>query len=398
MTRSTDTALYPQTRSEMSADGAMHRRLHASWILEDARDARIRSLEQGILDLRASLANAAGDADSRMQLSLDAAGLGTWERDLQTSAGHWSARMAALHGVAPDHIPSHEDWLARIDQADRQGMHNAMASLLSGAADHYEASYRYLRPDGAPRWIWSRGAVIQRDPATGRAVRIAGVARDDTEQREMEVRRDLLAREVDHRAKNALAVVQSVVRLTRGETVKDYARAVDGRIAALARAHDLLSRATWTGAGLADILDHELAPYVPGRHADANRGRATFSGPDVTLAASAVQPMSMALHELVTNAAKYGALSTLSGNLHVRWHIEPVRAALRLCWVEQGGPILDARPTRRGFGTRVLDGTIRHQLGGTVQLLWEPEGLVCDIQIPSRQVAAVQPRGRCANG
>jgi two-component sensor histidine kinase len=305
--------------------------------------------------------------------------------------------MASLHGVAPDHVPNYDAWLARIDLADRTMMHAAMAALLAGTSDHFEATYRYICPNGAQRWIWSRGSVIQHDPATGQAVRVAGVSRDDTERRDMDARRELLAREVDHRAKNALAVVQSVVKLTKASSVGEYARAVEGRISALTRVHDLLSRNTWAGAELRDIVLHELAPYRPTRDS-GSPGQVILAGPDVTLAASAAQPLSMALHELATNAAKYGALSTSTGMLKVSWAIEPAAGALRLRWVERGGPVLTSRPSHRGFGSRVLDGTIRHQIGGSLTLLWEPEGLVCDVYIPPRQVTAVHVEGQPRNG
>lgn len=360
----------------------------------DPRDQTIGALQRTIGQLQDRLSEATQGAEARVRLSLEAAGLGAWERNVRTGCGIWSPRMAELHGVTTDQIPSMDEWLARIDVADREAMHQTTFALLQGESDHFEASFRYLRPDGTERWIWSRGAAIEHDPATGRAIRIAGVSRDDTERRNAEARRDLLAREIDHRAKNALAVVQSVIKLTRADTVQGYARAVEGRIAALSRAHDILSRTTWAGAELTAILDHELAPFLTTN----TGGRANLDGPSITLAPSAAQPLSMAIHELTTNAAKYGALSVPAGTLRVQWRIEPATGTLRLCWAERGGPQIDHRPGRKGFGTRVLDGTIRHQLGGTLQMLWEAEGLVCDIHIPPRQVAAVSARTKAADG
>lgn len=339
--------------------------------------------------LRTGLAEARLTTEAGLGPALEGAGLGAWDRHLRTGAGAWSARMADLHGAAPNAAPSYDEWLTRVHPDDRAALHAAMADTLAGTSASFEVTYRYRRPDGATRWIWCRGAVVERDPG-GAPLRIAGVARDDTERREADERRDLLAREVNHRAKNALAVVQAVLRLTRAETATDFADAVSGRIAALARAHDLLARSTWAGADLHTVITQELAPFVePGAIAPGTTSlqRVTLIGPPVTLASAAAQPVTMALHELATNAAKHGALSVADGRVSVRWWIEAASHALRLLWVELGGPALAGRPNRLGFGTRVLEGTVRGQLGGTSRIVWEPEGLVCDLRIPAQHVA-----------
>ena len=321
--------------------------------------------------MRAALACAGREAEERLRSALDGAGVGTWGLELRSGAGGWSARMAEMHGAAADAMPTHAEWLARIHPEDRRAMHGALAATLAGEAPHYEASYRYSRPDGGLLWVWVRGAVAARDPGTGAALSIAGVAR-----------------EVDHRAKNALAVVQSVLRLTKADDPRGYARAVEGRIAALARAHNLLARNTWAGAGLRAILSQELAPYLASNDGAAPRGRALLDGQPVTLAPGAAQPLSMALHELTTNAAKHGALSVPAGRVVVAWWVEPAGGALRLRWTERGGPEVAGRPARRGFGSRVLEGTMCSQLGGSTRTLWEPEGLVCEMHLPARHVAS----------
>ncbi len=356
---------------------------------------RVAELEAEVEALRGALARAWRETEERLRSALDGAGVGTWGLDLRSGVGVWSARMAEMHGVAAGAVPTHAEWLARIHPEDRPAMHGALAAALAGEAPHYEAAYRYSRPDGAVPWVWVRGAVAARDPGTGAALSIAGVSRDDTERGEAEARRDLLAREVDHRAKNALAVVQSVLRLTKADDPRGYARAVEGRIAALARAHNLLARNTWAGASLRAILAQELAPYLAGNDGAAPRGRALLDGLPVTLAPAAAQPLSMALHELATNAAKYGALSVPEGRVVVAWWVEPAGGALRLRWTERGGPGVAGRPARRGFGSRVLEGTVRSQLGGLTRTLWEPEGLVCEMHLPARHVAG---GGDCSCG
>jgi PAS domain S-box-containing protein len=214
----------------------------------------------------------------------------------------------------------------------------------------------------------------------GRILGVAAIFRDMRQRKAAEERQTLLAREVDHRAKNVMAVVQSIVQLTRERDPETFKRAIAGRIAALARAQTLLAEDRWSGADLHTLLTGELDPFL-GEH------RAGLDGPSIALPPGAAQPVAMAVHELATNAVKYGALSTAAGHLDVSWRITqgldsvPV---LRLCWTERGGPLIAGVPTRRGFGSRVLEGTVRGQLGGHVRLEWERSGLVCEIEVPLR--------------
>jgi two-component sensor histidine kinase len=201
-------------------------------------------------------------------------------------------------------------------------------------------------------------------------------------------RQELLMRELDHRAKNALAVVQAALRLTPKDDPSAYARAVEGRVAALARAHTLLARAQWTGADLRAMAEGELAPFLDtGASAPGAGPRAELDGPPLALKPGAAQALSMALHELATNATKHGALSASGGRVSLSWRVDRASGELRLRWVERGGPRVSAPPARRGFGSRVLDGTVRGQLGGAVSRAWEPAGLVCEVGVPLAQVA-----------
>jgi two-component sensor histidine kinase len=208
---------------------------------------------------------------------------------------------------------------------------------------------------------------------------VAAIFRDLRQRKAVEERQALLAREVDHRAKNALAVVQTMLRLTRADDVPSFARAVEGRVAALARAQTLLAEGHSDGADLHSMLRGELAPFLAGQRAD-------LDGLAVVLPPGTAQPLAMAVHELATNAAKHGALSVPEGRVTVSWRFEGRAAGLlRLRWAEAGGPPLPGPPTRRGFGSRVLDGTVRGQLGGAVSLTWARTGLVCEIEVPLRR-------------
>ncbi|WP_052215202.1 HWE histidine kinase domain-containing protein [Belnapia sp. F-4-1] len=209
---------------------------------------------------------------------------------------------------------------------------------------------------------------------------VAVLFNDITGRKAADERQVLLTREVDHRAKNALAVVQSMLRLTRAVDMPGYVRAVEGRVAALARAQTLLARDRWAGTDLRALLEGELAPFL-----GAGGTRAALDGPEVSLPASAAQPLTMAMHELATNAVKYGALSKAAGCVSVSWRVEREPGGpmlLRLRWAEAGGPPVAGAPKRHGFGGRLLDGTVRAQLGGKVSFAWEPAGLVCGIEVP----------------
>jgi len=197
---------------------------------------------------------------------------------------------------------------------------------------------------------------------------------DITERKNAEERQSLLVREVDHRARNALAVVQSIVRLTRAESKEAYVAAVEGRITALSRAHVLLSQSRWQGASLRRILDEELDPY---RRTEAEKIAAR--GPEVFLEPATAQILALALHELATNAAKYGALSSPHGRVRLSWELDGERLTLQ--WIETGGPPVRA-PFVEGYGTRVISASVERQLDGGAAFDWRPEGLHFRMSIP----------------
>jgi len=183
-----------------------------------------------------------------------------------------------------------------------------------------------------------------------------------------------VTREVDHRARNALAVVQSIVRLTRAKSVDDYMSALEGRIGALSRAHILLSKSRWEGADLGRLVEEEMAPYRVGEGE-----RILISGPPVVLQPATAQTLALALHELATNAAKYGALSAIAGQVRVTWQVAD--SALLLEWGETGGPHT-VKPSIQGYGTRVIAASIERQLGGRTVFDWRPQGLNFTLAVP----------------
>jgi PAS domain S-box-containing protein len=210
-----------------------------------------------------------------------------------------------------------------------------------------------------------------------------GVLRDVTERRASEERQTLLAREVDHRAKNALAVVQSMLRLTPARDIKSFVAAVEARVTALARAHSLLSQEGWRAADFRAVADRELAAHAR-RKGQSNA--ITLEGPPFRLPSIMVQPMAMVLHELAANAVKHGALSAASGEVRLVWRVDEADDLLHLQWTESGGPDVSP-PSRRGFGSRLIEATVRSQLGGTLERHWKKGGLVCEFHIPLNRIS-----------
>ena len=190
----------------------------------------------------------------------------------------------------------------------------------------------------------------------------------------------LLAEEVDHRARNVVAVIQAIMRLTRSDSVDEYIATLDGRIGALSTAHKLLATSRWEGADLRRLVDEELAPY---RGHDGER--VEIIGPAVLLPSSIAQTIALALHELVTNAAKYGALSVETGRIMISWDTDPEQLSLR--WSESGVPAIKP-PSRGGYGTRVITGGIEGQLGGRATFNWRSDGLICTLLVPYRGAAS----------
>lgn len=201
----------------------------------------------------------------------------------------------------------------------------------------------------------------------------AALSQASDAQRQTAEHQALLMREVDHRAKNALTVVQTIIRLTSAERPADFVDAVDGRIAALARAHTLLAKSRWRGADLSTLIGEELMPY-----GDAE-ARIALDGPPVTLQADAVQSIGLLFHELATNAAKHGALSSPAGRITVVWQIGPA-GDLEVTWGEEGGPPISGPPGRQGFGSTILAAAAT-QVGGSAVQEWEPAGLRCSFRI-----------------
>ena len=342
--------------------------------LESRVAARTAELEAQTERLRRS--------EDRRSIALSAGDMGSWEVDLATGQIEWDDGPYRIFGVDPaSFVPTVAGIEAMMHPDDREK--SALSSILASQQARFQTEFRIVRPSGELRWCYGAGIILS-DPA-GKALRMTGVTVDITERKRAEERQALLAREVDHRAKNTLAVVLSMLRLTRAPTIDAFIATIEGRVHALAATHNLLSATRWEGAELGKIVDEEMAPY----HA-SHRRRVNTGGPRVILLPATAQAVALALHELATNAAKYGAFSTDTGTLGVTWRSDG--DTMLLDWTESGGPPT-VEPARLGLGLTIVRSSIEAQFRGAVIYDWRPDGLRCRLTIPVAPAAgaAAQP-------
>jgi PAS domain S-box-containing protein len=229
------------------------------------------------------------------------------------------------------------------------------------------------RPDGTRICFMPYPTPLRDD--SGTLLGAVNMLVDITTRKQAEERMMLLTGEVDHRSNNLLAVIQAMLRLTKADTAEEFQAAFQGRLRALANVQRLFSVSRWTGASIKTIIEEELRPYGSN---DAKR--VSITGSDVRLPAALAQAIAVSVHELATNAAKYGSLSKASGKIDVSWKTDAADNLL-LHWTESGGPQI-AEPLRKGFGVGAVDGVIR-TLSGKISRQWKPEGLVCELSFPS---------------
>ncbi|MBW8813015.1 MAG: PAS domain-containing protein [Caulobacterales bacterium] len=301
--------------------------------------------------------------------------------DFETGAAAWvGGRTDAVydHSIeeltqgGPEFIRAliHPDDLAKIPARLAE-----LAARPDGDVVEFELRVRWR--NGVYRWILDRAVVFERD-GSGRILKTLSAAIDIDERKRAEERRSLLINELNHRVKNTLAAVQSIARQTlRSDRPADQTLELfNARLVALSAAHNILTRENWEGAGLREIVAGALSPFEA-------QGRIFVEGPDVRLSAHAAVALAMALHELATNAVKYGALSADAGEVRLAWRVGRAGGSgrLELEWREQGGPPVQA-PRLRGFGSRLLTQGLPAELDGVAELEFAPQGVVCRISAP----------------
>jgi PAS domain S-box-containing protein len=293
-------------------------------------------------------------------------------KDLNSVISTWNRGAERLFGYSAQEVIGKP--VTILIPPDRQDEEPVILERIrrDERTEHFETVR--LRRDGSPVDISLTVSPIK--SAEGKIVGASKIARDITEKKRSEAQIAILAREAEHRAKNVLATVQATIHLTQSDTPEGLKQAIEGRIQALANVHRLFVESRWQGAELHSLAKEELAAFSQGREK-----RVQIDGPSVLLEPNAAQAIAVTLHELATNAAKYGALSVTDGHIRVEWSHEQNRR-LVLRWTEKGGPPVEP-PTRRGFGARVMEKMVRGQLRGELHFDWYPDGLACEIVLPA---------------
>lgn len=302
-------------------------------------------------------------AEERLQFTLKAGGLGTWTLDLPTQRLVVSALCKLNFGRGASDRFTYQDLQESIYPDDLQRWRETLGAALAGNGE-FNIEYRINTPDGDQRWIEIRAQT--RFDEAHRPLTMSGISVDITERKEAEAYRALLNQEMSHRIKNTLATVQSIVSQSlRSDLPPHQLRdVVARRLEALGGAHDVLTGKDWDIAGLRQTIQRAVTPF----NGDL---RITLSGPDVEISHAASSALTMALHELATNAVKYGALSNDTGTVRIEWEID---GEFVLRWTEIGGPEV-VKPTRSGFGTRMIERALSASLKGTASVDYRPEGI-----------------------
>jgi PAS domain S-box-containing protein len=284
----------------------------------------------------------------------------------------WNKGAARLFGYAAEAIIGKP--IRILIPPDRQHEEDLICERVSSGEriEHYETVR--LCKDGKSIEISLTVSPIR--DIQGKVVGASQIARDISDRKRSEAHVAILAREAEHRARNVLATVQATVRLSQSDTPEGLKQAIEGRVQALANVHALFVQSRWMGAELHSLITQELSPYC--QDGDA---RVRSDGPSVLLEPQTAQTIAVTLHELATNAAKYGALSVAEGRVQVGWS-RVANGQLILRWTESGGPPVKP-PTRRGFGTRVMESMVRDQLKGAMRFDWRATGLAFEITLPA---------------
>jgi len=319
------------------------------------------------------------EGQARLQEALTAGGVMAFEWIARSKASQRSDNAAQILGFDQKQAFSATEFLERVHPDDREQF-KALIHSVRPERPSYRMTFRFGCPDG--RQIWLEESSRAEFDSTGRCVRLKGLTLDITERKQSDERQGMLIAELDHRVKNLLARVAVISAYTRqgSNSIDQFVEVLDRRIQSMANAHSLLSQSRWSGVNLADLVHNQLAPY-------ATTANTTIGGPDVTLTPTTTQAVAMALHELVTNAVKYGALSSPNGHVSVNWdrhqgdggtpHVE-------IEWRETGGPAV-GQPSKLGYGTSLIRELIPHELGGTVDLAFASGGVCCKIDVPIEQ-------------
>ncbi len=326
-----------------------------------------QALHEAQVELQRSSA-ALVENEEQLRTAADAAQFGAHEYDVASDRSVRSPQIRRILGVPDGDNATFESGLTLVHPDDRNAVRQKKQQILD-SEESYQIAYRIRRPDGEVRWVMDRGKVIRN--SAGKAQRVVGVLLDITDLKAAEQRQRLLFDELNHRVKNTLAIVQALAQQTlrAKPDPEEFARAFEDRVASLARAHNLLTHESWRGATLDRIVHNAMEPF-----ADDN-GRITVDGPMVVVPAGSTITLCLMLHELATNAAKYGALSVPKGSVAITWTVARHGPLLNvdLQWRERNGPAV-LPPARKGFGSRLLAASAR-QLNAELDVEYDPQGV-----------------------
>ncbi|MBF9232707.1 sensor histidine kinase [Microvirga alba] len=320
----------------------------------------------------------------RLALAAEATELGLWEWDVRTGQTYWSERQKEIFGLPIDQPATYDVWLSSLHPEDRDQVLKCVTSLLDPNSDgRLQLEHRITRPDDETRWIIARGRMMY-DVVKGVRVpsRLLGTILDITERRKGEETRQLLVQELNHRVKNLFAMASGMVALTAktAQTPRDMSVVLRGRLQALARAHELI-RPAITGdepAGRETSID-EIVRVVLAPHIDQET-QMSIDGTLFPVGPRAATSLTLVLHELATNASKYGALSVHEGQVQISWTHDD--STLLLLWQETNGPRIATAPAAEGFGSQLARTSVTGQLGGDIHYDWRSEGLHVRIRLP----------------
>lgn len=312
------------------------------------------------------------ESEARFRTLAESAPVIIWTTEPDGRSAYLNRRWLELTGQTAEEAQGAGP-LAAMHPEDRDEVVRVFTEA-SERREGFRLDYRLRRADGEWRWVICAGAPRIGDD--GSFLGFVGSVIDITDRKQAEERLRLLAREVDHRAKNILALVQVMIRQTRAASVEEFIRIATGRLHAIGRAHTLLAQGRWIGADLDRLVHEELALFRIGRNA-----RVRVSGPPIKLGPEAAQSLAMVLHELATNAIKYGALSVPEGLVDLEW-TGGGDAPLVLCWAEKGGPPVQS-PRESGVGLDVIRRIAADQLGGAARFEWRAAGLLCEFLVPA---------------
>jgi two-component sensor histidine kinase len=306
-------------------------------------------------------------------LAMTASQMGTWRYTFADNTCVYDENAQRLYGLTEARFLHDEEGArAKFHPDDLELMWSRVKRALDPAGDgRYDVEYRVKQLDGSWRWVSAWGLVeFDDDGPEKKPVAIAGASRDLTERKQAEDLQRLLLNELNHRVKNTLATIQAITwqTLRAAHDLPSAAEALDRRIRSMAQAHDLLTLRAWTGANLTDVVMRALDAFTP--------AQVKISGAAIEVSPKHALALSLAMHELATNATKYGALSQPEGRVSVQWDVQ--EGMLHLNWEESGGPPV-APPTQKGFGSRLLEELVIHDLGGNTKFDYDVAGLRCNI-------------------